>query len=166
MSQFDAFGDIINRSDGIFGGNESNIAGQDGGLRAHDSVKTTPTPVGVAVEMQCRGCPRPLQLMVEYPELVAVKYNVPPQEIFRANPNLLQQGITQWKWSQNEQAWWPEVRCSGCGNIAGPMFTPEEAEVLLGRARRNNWINEQGESYISNLAYQRVQAMSQGQGRR
>lgn len=158
--QFDQFGDIINRSDGIFGSDGVNIAGQDGGLRAHDSVKTTAKPEGVAVEMQCRGCPRPLQLMVEYPELVAVKYNVPPQEVFRRYPQVVR-FLTEWKWSQTEQAWWPVTRCVGCQNIAGPMFTPEEAESLLAKARRNGWINPQGEQGVSDMAYKTVQALQQ-----
>lgn len=163
-NQYDAFGDIINQSDGIFGGEGANIAGRDGGLKAHDSVRTTPTATGVAVEMNCRGCPRPLQLMVEYPELVAVKYNLPPQELFKRFPQFLQGPMTEWRWSQNEQRWWPVARCSGCGNIAGPMFSSEEAENHLRTARRNNWINTAGESQVSNAAYALVQQLTGRQG--
>jgi hypothetical protein len=162
--QYDSFGDIINRSDGIFSGNEANIAGQDGGLQAHDTARTQATMEGVAVEMQCRGCPRPLRLTVEYPELVAIKYNVPPQEVFRRYPQYVR-GVTEWRYSPSEQAWWPVTRCSGCQNIVGPMFTPEEAEHHLARARRNAWINPAGEQQVSQLAYATVQAMQQAQGR-
>jgi len=151
--QYDAFGDIINKSDGIFGGTESNIAGQDGGLKAHDTPRTQATASGVAVEMQCRGCPRPLRLTVDYPELVAVKYNVAPQDVFAAYPQFVHGILTKWTYSSREQAWWPETRCSGCQNIAGPMFTPEEAEFHLRKARQMGWIDPQGEEFVSKLAY-------------
>jgi hypothetical protein len=164
MSQFDGFGDIINRSDGIFGASEPNIAGQDGGLKAHDSVRTQATQHGVAVEMQCRGCPRPLRLTVEYPELVAIKYNVPPQEVARYAaaqrlPPVLQE-VTEWRYSQQQQAWWPVQTCSGCRNIVGPMFTPEEADELLRKARRMGWIDAKGEEYVSKISYATAQMMA------
>jgi len=162
-NQYDSFGDIINRSDGIFGATEPNIAGQDGGLKAHDTVRTQATPEGVAVEMQCRGCPRPLRLTVEYPELVAIKYNVQPQEVFKGAPQFVK-SLTEWRYSQTEQAWWPVTRCSGCQNIVGPMFTPEEAEAHLRKARQMGWVDPRGEEYVSKLAYATIQAMQQANG--
>lgn len=158
--QYDQFGDIINQGSGIFGATEPNIAGSAGGLSDHDSTKTQATPTGVAVEMQCRGCPRPLRLTVEYPELVAIKYTVLPQNLWRY---IQSRGVTvsqyvtsptNWDYSQEQQAYYPIQQCAGCRNLAGPLFTPEEAEVHLAKARRMGWTNTEGEKFLAGAAYE------------
>jgi hypothetical protein len=53
--------------------------------------------------------------------------------------------------------WWPECRCGRCGNIAGPMFTHEEAGKLLDEGQRKGWILQEGRAYLSNLVYQIIQ---------
>lgn len=164
-NEFDGFGDIINQANGIFGATESNVAGQDGGLQAHDSARTQATPDGVAVEMQCRGCPRPLRLTVEYPELIALRYQISPHEVVAMFPDFGRQlrEVTVWQYSPMHQAWWPNRQCSGCGNFVAPLFTPEEADGHIRKAKRMQWINEAGEQYLSQMAYGAMQRKQQAQ---
>jgi len=161
MSQYDAFGDVINESNGIFSAEASNIAGRNGGLTAHDQAKTVPMQQGVMVIMNCRGCPRPLQITIEYPELVAIKYGVSPHEAFARHPHIVQE-LTEWRYNP-DQGWWPVRVCPGCRNIAGPMFTFEEAEALLSNARRRNWIHTAGEQGVAAIAHQVANSKRQAQ---
>ena len=150
-ANFDAFGDIINHESGIFGDSEPNIAGAGGGLKAHDTPKTLATPEGVVVEMQCRGCPRPLRITVEYPELYCVMRNLNPQEVLRYAPNQVSD-VVPWGYSQN--AWWPHCECRSCRTPALPMFTSREAATHLQNAKQMGWINPQGEAMMARLCDQ------------
>jgi hypothetical protein len=157
----DNFSDLIGQSKGIFGGSDANIAGPEGGLESFDKPTTTPTPEGVAVGMSCRGCGRPAQLMVEYPELVAIKYGVSPPTAYRSLPQAPMREVVEWRYSTTQQGWFPIKTCAHCGTLCAPIFSPEEAEAHLGRARRNGWTREQAEKDLSMLAYHVAQQLAQ-----
>ncbi len=159
MNQFDSFGDVVNGSSGIFDGSTTSIAGSDGGLQSFDRPTTTPRMDGVAVGMQCRGCGRPVELLAEYPELVCVKYGVSPHKVFEVYPELRGQvaQITKWEYSGANQGWAPVQVCPHCRTWVPPIFTPEEADRLLSKARRAGWINVNGEKIISQAAYNAAQ---------
>lgn len=154
---FDKFGDIINGNNGIFG---AESAAMEQGLANFDSARTVATADGVVVEMACRGCGRGVKLTLEYPELVAVKYNVAPHVAFHGKPNIVRNPVA-WAYSPREQAWWPNYPCSHCRTPCAPLVTPEEAEKHLAKARRNNWINPQGEQYVASIAGAAAQAQAQ-----
>jgi hypothetical protein len=157
----DNFSDLIGQSTGIFGGTDANIAGPEGGLQSFDKPSTTPTPQGVAVGMSCRGCGRPAQLMVEYPELVAIKYGVSPLYAFQGmSPPPLSEPI-EWRYSTSQQGWFPVKTCGWCHTLCAPIFSPEEAEAHLARARRNGWTRQDAEKGLSEIAYRAALALSQ-----
>lgn len=131
MSEFDAFGDIVQKEVGIFGGG--------GGLEAHDSLNTTATPTGVKVMGSCRSCGKPEQVEVEYGELIGVKYNVAPDVAFRNTPFV--KDLSPWGYSNVTNGWFPVVKCNHCRELLPMHFTTAEAEKHLATARVNRWIN-------------------------
>ena len=161
-NHFDGFDDVVGGSAGIFDGSTTSIAGTQGGLSSFDSPTTTPRADGVAVGMQCRGCGKPVELVVEYPELVCVKYGISPHPVMNAFPALRGQvaAVTQWQYSAANQGWAPMQICQHCHTWLPPIFTPEEADRLLNKARRNGWINIQAEKVISNAAYEAANAQA------
>lgn len=164
MSIDDAFSDMAGgEQNGIFG---AEAAALDAGLADFDTAKTTAQPHGVTVQMRCRGCGRTKQLVVEYPELVAIKYNVPPQIAFRGQANIIS-SPAEWKFSHKNRAWYPNSPCSSCQHPCSPLFTPEEAEMHLAKARRGGWINPVAEKSVSQIAHSvGVQLQQQQQQRR
>lgn len=160
--EFDRFGDVINGNNGIFG---SDTAAMEQGLINFDTARTVGTAQGVVVEMACRGCGRGAKLLVEYPELVAVKYNVAPHIAFHGKPNILQNPVP-WAYSPREQAWWPSYPCNHCRTPIAPLVTPEEAESHLAKARRNRWIDPVGEQYVAKIASDVAQQVQQQQAAR
>ena len=155
--EFDRFGDVINGNNGIFG---SDTAAMEQGLVNFDTARTVATAQGVVVEMACRGCGRGVKLTIEYPELVAVKYNVAPHIAFQGQPNILQNPVP-WAYSPREQAWWPHYPCNHCRTPCAPLMTPEEAEGHLAKARRNRWIDTAGEQYVAGIASRAAAAQQQ-----
>ncbi len=162
MNNFDQFGDVVDGSAGIFDGSTTSIAGTQGGLHSFDSPTTTPRADGVAVGMQCRGCGKPVELLVEYPELVCVKYGISPHLVMQAFPQLRGQvhAITEWQYSTANQGWAPMQICQHCHTWIPPIFSPEEAQRLLDKARRFGWLNLEAEKVISTAAYQAANAQA------
>jgi hypothetical protein len=159
--EHDNFADLIHQSTGIFGGTDANIAGPEGGLQSFDKPTTTVTPEGVAVGMSCRGCGRPAQLVVEYPELVAIKYGVSPLIAYQGiTPAPVREPI-DWRYSASQQGWFPVKTCAWCHTLCAPIFTPEEADAHLGRARRNGWTREDAEKALSMIAYRAAEQLAQ-----
>lgn len=155
MNNHDRFTDVVDGSAGIFDGSTTGIAGTQGGLNSFDSPTTTSRQDGVAVGMQCRGCGRPVEMLVEYPELVCVRYGVSPHLVFQLYPQLRSQvrEVTEWQYSQANQGWAPVQTCASCRTWVPPIFTPEEAERLLAKARRSGWLTSDGEKAMSAAAY-------------
>lgn len=137
---FDRFGDVIQRNSGIF----------KDGLDEFDTLATTPTPGGLVVEMACRGCGRPKQIVFDWQELIAVRHNAPPQYAFRDIPSLSHLA-TPWRTTTTEGdlQWMPEtLRCDGCQQNLYPKFTPEECAIHLAKAARNGWLNPQAAAQL------------------
>lgn len=155
MNQHDRFADVVDSSAGIFDGSTTGIAGTQGGLTSFDSPTTTSRQDGVAVGMQCRGCGRPVEMLVEYPELVCIKYGISPHLVFQLYPQLRRhvQQVTEWQYSQANQGWAPMQPCASCRTWVPPIFTQEEGERLLAKARRSGWITSAGEKEMSDGAY-------------
>lgn len=169
--EHDRFADIINKNAGIFG---NDGAAMDHALGAFDSAPTRAVEDGVSVHMSCRGCGKPADLKIEYPEIIAVKYNVPPQLAFPQGqaaapgqrPTVVIKRPTDWAYSPENRAWWPKIPCQRCGTVLAPMFTPDEAETHLRVARRSQWIDGNGEAYLSQIAQARAGLFHQSMARR
>jgi len=156
---FDGFPDVIGGSAGIFDHNSASVAGQHGGLSAHDTPQTNPTRFGVAVLMACRGCGRPAQLMIEYPELICVQYNAFPQNVWAALQQLGRhppvQEPTMWEYSAANAGMFPIKQCGWCRTPLVPIFTPEEAQAHVNKALQSGWIQDPAAAQqLAQLAYQ------------
>ena len=148
--------DIIRKSGGIFDG-ETAIG--ESGLGAFDTAQTTQTQSGVVVNMQCRHCGRPAQVEVEYMELVAVKYAVPPQYVFQGTTGLVQYPSAWVTSAHVPGSFAPNVPCGHCNQSCLVWFSPEEAEGHLAKARRSGWIRLDVEQAVAQRAAQVAQAL-------
>lgn len=156
VDNYDAFDDVISSYQGVFGDTE---AGLDAGLKKHEAVQAKPTKQGVVLELSCQGCGRPTQMLVEWPEMVAIKYGVNPAIAFRGHPGILS-NPTRWEFRPDEQLWRPDIRCSHCQFHIPLRLSPGEPERYLRDGRRAGYINQAGEQQVSQIA---ARAASQGQ---
>jgi hypothetical protein len=165
-NSFDGFPDVIGGSAGIFDHNSASVAGQHGGLSAHDTPQTNATKFGVAVLMACRGCGRPAQLMIEYPELICVQYNAFPQNVWAALAQVGQpapvQDQTYWDYSAPNGGMYPMKECGWCRTPLVPIFTPEEAAAHVTKAYQAGWLKEGPAKQLANFAYQVAQQQPVG----
>ena len=146
-NDWDTFQDVIEASNGVFDGSV--------GLKNHDSVKPFVTPQGVALQFECQGCGNPKKLIVEYPEMIALKYGVNPEIAFRGIPGVLDEP-TRWEFLPAEQSWRPDRRCPGC--FWFPIrIDPQEPERYLQMARRRGYINPAVEQKLSAIAAKAAQ---------
>lgn len=130
-SREDLFDDMMGDGKGIFA---EGVAALDDAFGKHRQVKCTPGPAGVLACFTCDQCGKGRELIAEWPEMIAIKYNVPPQRVLQ---NLgLVQDITPWLFNTVSKGWQPEARCS-CTNTNAPSFTSQEAEHYLTWARAN-----------------------------
>jgi hypothetical protein len=149
--QYDGFGDIIERETGIFG--------EGGGLKAHEGLRHQYTADGVVVELSCTGpvhggCGKPKHVTIAWQELIAIKYNVSPHEVFP--------GGSQWAPTKppTPHAWYPTtLRCSRCQEMVAPLVEPRECDGHLRNARRNGWVDQQVEGQVSQRALQAAQRL-------
>lgn len=155
-NNYDAFEDVIGSYHGVFGATES---GLDSGLKKHESVDAKPTQQGVVFELSCQGCGKPTQMMVEWPEIVALKYGGNPAVVFRQHPGIIR-NPTRWEFRPDEQAWRPDMQCRTCQFHIPLRVGPGEPERYLAIARRSGFINPAGEQRVSQIA---AQAAQQGQ---
>jgi hypothetical protein len=161
-NDFDAFGDIINSQTGIFAGES---AGLEPGLENFDRAQTVAKNDGVKVVMHCRavagsgqGCGRAIQLSIEYPELVALKYGISPHAAYAGSTVMADPA--EWRYNEREQAWFPLQSCPNCRTLTLVFVTPEEAEKHLATARRQGWIDPRGEQFASQVAAQRAKQLA------
>lgn len=147
MVEYDEFNDIKNEQLGIFGASGT---GQDSTLQAHDNVRHKVCEQGVNLEFECPGCGRSTQILVEWPELVAMKYGHNPADVFARYPQVVQTPMS-WIFNPGEQAWAPEAKCPHCGFNFCIRMSPGEPESYLKQGRRANWINQVGERQVSQI---------------
>ncbi len=156
VNDYDAFEDVIGSYNGVFGATE---AGLDAGLKNHEQVQAKPTKHGVVLQLSCQGCGKPTQMLIEWPEMVAIKYGVNPAIAFRGRPGMVQ-NATRWEFKPGEGAWRPDLRCSHCQFHFPVRVFPSEPERFLAAGRRAGFINPQGEHLVANIC---AQMAAQGQ---
>ncbi len=158
---YDRFGDYINDEQGIFSPGTGAVGD---GLSKFDGLVFTVRGPGngllahVLVEMACRRCGQPRQVMVEWPEIVAIRVGISPFEAFRSVPSL-SRFASNWRVTDlpGEVYWYPEeVRC-GCGGFLQPLFTPRECAKHLVDMARKNWLNQQDEKQVGNMCFAALQ---------
>lgn len=140
MSHWDAFGDVLEGTKGIFGASE--------GLDAYESCQHQHDRDGLMVQCHCETCGKLRQVTISWPELIALKFNVSPAEAYGQVPQL-QQFATQWANTAQAMAkgvpyaWYPiGMDCPNCPGRRGvrefrrPLISPGECEAHLREGRR------------------------------
>jgi len=158
MSDYDQFNDVKNRSLGIFG---EDASGMEPTLTRHDSVNHTAEREGVMLEFYCQGCGRGTRILIEWPELVAMKYGHNPALIFGRHPGVVSR-LMSWVYVPAEQSWRPDAKCRHCNFNFCIRLSPEEPERYLKVGRRSKFINPTGEQQISQLCSQAAQPAGGG----
>lgn len=148
-NKYDTFTDVIQGFNGVFEGAD--------GLKTHDAVNTHITPEGCALTFECQGCGTPTQLMVEYPELVAMKFGVNPAIAFQGT-NFVRTP-SSWMYLPHEDSWCPnQMKCRNCGFRFPVRVERMECERHLAAARSRGYIRPQGEKLVSQRCAQVAQA--------
>lgn len=141
-NKYDTFTDVIQGFNGVFEGSE--------GLKSHSLVKAETKNNGLALQFECQGCGAPTEMLVEYPELVAMKYGVNPMIAFHNVRGILAEP-TRWEYRPDEDSWRPDLKCTICGFFFPIRIARHECERHLAMARGRNFINPQGEARVSQI---------------
>jgi hypothetical protein len=143
---YDGFGDITSSQNGIFGMN-----GLEPTLKKHDSIKHEIADKGLLLEFYCQGCGAPTQVMVEYPELISMRYGVNPAVALRGQQSLVEEP-TNWQFVPAEQSWRPDMKCPHCSFNICIRVGAAEPDHHLANARRRGFVPAQMEQQVSALA--------------
>ena len=135
----------------------------DGQMRQQEQVDVQPDASGVTLRYTCQGCGLGTSVLVEWPELVALKYYVNPARAFHGHARIVQEPLAC-EWSPDQHAWKVLADCpnGGCGFHAGLRIQPDEPERWLALGRRRGWINPAGEQQVSQHCQQLAMALRPG----
>lgn len=156
MSHYDAFGDVLEGTNGIFENSE--------GRQAYESCRHQYDRDGMVAECHCEICGKLRHVTTTWPELVALKHNVSPAEAYGHVPQL-QPFATQWANTAPAMhkgvpyAWYPlGMDCPNCPGRRGdrafrrPLITPGECEAHLREGRRIGALPQNMEVPLMQLA--------------
>ena len=138
---------------GVFGADQAAL---QPGLKRHQSVPHRILQGGVELKFDCQSCGMPILLVVEYPEIVALKYGVNPAVAFRFK-KVMATEPTSFEFLPHQNGWLPKTHCHACNKPVEIVVEPHEPENYLKGARRRGFINAQGEHQISQLCAQVAQ---------
>lgn len=141
------FDDILDSQKGIFGSDCAGLCGS--AMDAFSEAKGTPDPQGMMYEVVCENCGN-RKIIVEWPEMVAIKHSISPHIAFQQFPNVVR-NATAWGFDQNNQCWFPDIRCSSCNWQFRMLVHPGEVERGLRFAVSKGWLSEQAYSQIANV---------------
>lgn len=162
-SEIDQFDDVITQQRGIFG---ADAPGMTPALSEHEAQRKVPGPEGVSVQFECARCGGRRLMMVEWPELIALRFGVPPAIAYQRAPHGLLRGAPlDWKWDANEQVWWPSMPCSNCRSALLVWLTPQEIQQSTDLARSRGFIPPQMEQVCGQLCTGAAQALRAQMGR-
>lgn len=155
-NEWDNFDDIVHGES--FGGIYDKASpGLDAGYDRINTVTTSPTPQGLALEFRCQGCGKTRRLTLEWPELVALKHQISPHVAFAHNapPQLVQAARvtdpTHWTW-RGKEGWGLVMRCNNSCNFHYPIrLAADEPDKYLRQATRLGLIDPQGHAHINAL---------------
>jgi hypothetical protein len=148
--------DIIDNSKGIFGSDCAGLCGS--AMDAFSDAAAKPDQAGMLYEVTCENC-GPRRIVVEWPELIAIKNQISPHIAFQRAPNLVR-SPTAWGFDGRHQSWFPDIRCSSCNWQFRMMVSPGEVERGLRTAMSQGWITEPAYQQITGLCHQMKQAVA------
>lgn len=137
MAEHD-FDDIINAQTGIFGDDCAGLCGS--AMSAFQKPRQEATPAGMNYTAHCENG-HPHQITVEWPEFVAVKHMISPDLAYQG-VSVLQKPIP-WGFDKNQQAWFPDMKCSTCHWPYRLMISLGEIESALRMAIGKGFLPEQ-----------------------
>lgn len=149
-NDYDEFQDVRDANRGIF---SDGLGAIDDGFRAHNRVNYSLSQEGLVCELPCGGCGLPYQMMVEWPELVALRVGISPYHAYGAVPQW-RQWAAPWSLAPERRVqeaggrgtyWMTEGLKCKCGAMIEVMVSPEEATSYLRKARSKNWLSKQDE---------------------
>jgi len=158
----DRFEDVIEKTRGLFDGTQ---AGLEPGLANMESVDSDVTPDGAVYQFRCQGCGNTVQLVVEYPELVALKFKLSPHIAFQGPAARLCPQAS--KWLPQHGKWKLQQPCGACSWNLRLELQKNEPEGMLRRARREDYFGGQHEKALSehcNAIYQRMRSAGRPRG--
>jgi hypothetical protein len=100
--------------------------------------------------------------LLEWPELVAMKYGHNPALVFRPHPDVVREPMSL-VWETSERAWRPEAACIHCQFKFCIRISSQEPEAALRVGRQQQYINPQGESQVSAICTAAARGQGQGQ---
>lgn len=106
------------------------------GLDDYEGLKEEVKPEGIEVKLNCWGCNRPREVVIEWPEVILVAENK------QGAPPVLPPG---WKYSANNHTAYIAFNCRGCGQHEGIAvhMTPQEAQEHVKRGLGAGFVNPQ-----------------------
>lgn len=125
-------------------------------LSQHDGVSHKIQPEGCKTIFNCPSCGVPIEITLEWPEIVAMKYGVNPYQVYGQGQysGLISGQPISWKFVAGEQAWTPEMKCAQCSWASGLRVKQPELEPWLAEGRRRGYINPAAEKDVSHLCEQ------------
>ena len=150
------FDDIVDNQKGIFGADCAGLCGS--AMDAFSQANGVPDPSGMMYEVTCENC-GPRKIVVEWPELIAIKNSISPHVAFQRAPSLVQ-NPTAWGFDQRHQCWYPDIRCRSCNWQFRMMVHPGEVERGLRLAVSQGWVPESAFAQISGICQQMKQMIS------
>jgi hypothetical protein len=131
------YDDIIDAQQGIFGADCGGLCPDVYDNRS--KVQVFPGKDGVTFVFSCPRCHLTKQIVVEYPELLAIQFMMSPHIAYNG-VGVLQVPV-EWSFDQEHKAWYPNVLCSSgtCGQPIPILITTQEANKLTQAAGANGW---------------------------
>jgi hypothetical protein len=151
----DDFHDIISSNHGLFDAHNATL---DDALGHIDGVKVGVQQEGVAFEVTCHGCRAATRLTVEYPEIIALAFNVSPSVAFahrsQALPDprsILHDKPSTWEPVPGKGAWQCQERCpsSSCRWNLRIELSVTEPQQYLRRAKAQGYIDPNMERAVA-----------------
>lgn len=159
-NHFDDMGDLDGQQ-GIFGGADA-VTGRSAIDDVTRGARTQAQQDGYHIHHQCEGCGRHRDTIVEYPELIAVKYRVSPHLAYQGIRVPMMSGpLMQWGYDSQRDAWFPGQSCA-CNYGAKLLVTVSEATSVIDKALQRGWLPIDLYNQLAQRCHQ-VQSMVQQQ---
>lgn len=162
MNEHDQFDDVVTAQRGIFG---SECAGLCPALSDHESQRKVGGPEGLTVQFDCSKCGSRKVMIVEWPEILALRAGVPPLVAYQRAQGLLRGAPLDWKWDGQEQVWWPALPCARCTRPLLTWLSPTDIQQAVDTARARGFVSPQVEQACAQFCGAAVQALRQQMGR-
>ena len=139
--RWDRMDDITNSTLGIF---------ETTALAEHEQVSAKVSTDGVKLSFRCQGCGDTIDMLLEWPEVIALKYGLDPLLAWRGQQQVVETPM-QFTFSKDEGCWAPMGKCGtpNCHWAYGIRIGTGEPEGWLSQARRSQYLHPQAEAQLS-----------------